>query len=357
MTRNLRILAGPEAIKTIKRDGLDKEAVKIVPGAAGGPKWLVLGRMDRVIFGEWFKNRKIPVDIIGASSGAWRFAAVAQADPVKAQARLEETYITSRFDLSVSPRTIREQCAEMVSAIIGENGAQEILSNPTVRTHILTVRSTALTKGEGRLGLGAPSAAAFFANAVSRNGLNPFFRRALFSDSRSQIAFNWDDGLETENAHLTEDNMAAAVLASGAIPIVTEGVKDIAGAKPGVYRDGGVSDYQFGSPLLAEDIDGIVLYPHYAPTVKPGWLDKHLPWRKTSPSRLSKTVILTPSPEFIARLPDKKIPIRQDFVKMDDNKRIAKWRKAADEAERLADELREIIEKQSWNDVIEPLPR
>ncbi len=355
MTRNLRILAGPEAIKTIKRDGLDKEAVKIVPGAAGGPKWLVLGRMDRVIFGEWFKGRKTPVDIIGASSGAWRFAAAGQADPAQAQARLEETYITSRFDLSVSPRMIREQCAEMVSTILGKNGAREILSNPIVRTHVMTVRSTVLTEGEGKISLGIPSTAAFFANAVSRTGLNLFFRRALFSDPRSQTTFNWDDGLRTENAPLSEENMAAAVLASGAIPIVTEGVKDIPGAEPGVYRDGGVSDYQFGSPLLANDADGIVLYPHYAPTVKPGWLDKHLPWRRTPPSRLSRTVILTPSPEFIARLPDKKIPIRQDFVKMDNDERIANWRTAANEAERLADELRETIDKQSWNDAIEPL--
>jgi len=355
MAKSLRILAGSEAFRTIKRDGLDKEAVKIVPGAAGGPKWLVLGRMDRVIFGEWFKDRQTPVDILGASSGAWRFAAAAQADPAKAEARLEETYITSRFDLSGTSRGIKEQCAKMVHAILGETGIEEILANSKVRLHLMTARSTAFTSGEGKFSLGAPSAIAFAANGFSRNLLDHFFTRALFSDPRSKRSFNWSDNLSSEAYFLSPSNLADALLASGAIPVVTEGVTNIEGAAPGVYRDGGVTDYQFASPLLGDNENGIVLYPHYAPTVTPGWLDKHLPWRRAKPDRLAKTVILTPSPEFISTLPGSKIPIRQDFVNMKDHERISLWRQAADQAEQLADELREIIEKDSWNDVVEPL--
>ena len=41
---------------------------------------------------------------------------------------------------------------------------------------------------------------------------------------------------------------------------------------------------------------------------------------------------------------------------MTDDERIPKWRRAANEAERLADELREIIAKDAWNDAVEPLP-
>lgn len=356
MKRNLRLLAGAEALKSIRQNGLDKDQVRIIPGAAGGPKWLVLGRLDRVIFGEWFKDRSTPVDVIGSSSGAWRFAAAAQIDPAKAEARLENTYISYKFDIASGPRRIKEQCGEMVAEILGPNGAKQALTNPTVRLHLMTARSTALTSGERKLSLGLPSVLAFLANAVSRNTLNLFFRRALFSDPRSDLQFNWADGLKCESYSLTEKNFADALLASGSIPIVAEGVKNIGGAKPGIYRDGGIIDYQFGSPLLPEQEDGIVLYPHYAPTVTPGWLDKHLYWRKSSNYRLARTLILTPSPEFVTKLPDGKIPIRQDFVQMTDDERIPKWRRAANEAERLADELREIIAKDAWNDAVEPLP-
>ena len=355
MSRNLRILAGPNALKSIRTDGLSAERIKVVPGAAGGPKWLVLGRMDRVIFGEWFEERQTTVDIIGASSGAWRFAAAAQANPIKALKRLEDTYISYRFDIGDSARRIKDQCAEMVSIILGETGATEIIDNPKVRAHLMTARSTALTCNEGKIGLGLPSALAFFANAVSRRSLGLFFRRALFSDPRSNRLFNWDDGLPTETHPLTSNNLAAALLASGAIPIVTEGVANIEGAKPGIYRDGGVTDYQFASPMLADKEDGIVFYPHYAPSVMPGWLDKHLSWRRTAPSRLRKTVILTPTPDFVAKLPGAKIQVRQDFVNMAAEERIPIWRKAAAESERLADELRNIIEKDAWNDAVEPL--
>ena len=264
MKRNLRLLAGAEALKSIRQNGLDKDQVRIIPGAAGGPKWLVLGRLDRVIFGEWFKDRSTPVDVIGSSSGAWRFAAAAQIDPAKAEARLENTYISYKFDIASGPRRIKEQCGEMVAEILGPNGAKQALTNPTVRLHLMTARSTALTSGERKLSLGLPSVLAFLANAVSRNTLNLFFRRALFSDPRSDLQFNWADGLKCESYSLTEKNFADALLASGSIPIVAEGVKNIGGAKPGIYRDGGIIDYQFGSPLLPEQEDGIVLYPHYA---------------------------------------------------------------------------------------------
>ena len=42
---------------------------------------------------------------------------------------------------------------------------------------------------------------------------------------------------------LSESNLADSILATGSIPMVLSGVSDIAGAPPGIYRDGGVIDY------------------------------------------------------------------------------------------------------------------
>jgi hypothetical protein len=66
----LRIYAGPKARLHIEQNGLKPSAVGIVPGAAGGPKGLVLGALDRFIFGDWLAASTQPVHLVGASIGA-----------------------------------------------------------------------------------------------------------------------------------------------------------------------------------------------------------------------------------------------------------------------------------------------
>ena len=74
------IQAGPRAIEHIRQHGLNPHDITIVPGAAGGPKGLGLAKLDEWLFAEWlpqgFEKRRTPIDLIGASIGAWRFAAV-----------------------------------------------------------------------------------------------------------------------------------------------------------------------------------------------------------------------------------------------------------------------------------------
>ncbi len=62
-----------------------------------------------------------------------------------------------------------------------------------------------------------------------------------------------------------------------------EGVRDLPGAGPGTYRDGGLLDYHLDLPY--ED-RGVVLYPHFTDKVIPGWFDKGLPWRRGDAGRL-----------------------------------------------------------------------
>ena len=49
----LCIHAGPQALRHIGRHGLAPSDVAVIPAAAGGPKGLILGPLDRFLFGEW----------------------------------------------------------------------------------------------------------------------------------------------------------------------------------------------------------------------------------------------------------------------------------------------------------------
>ena len=57
----LRIYAGPRARQHIGHQGLRPQDVSVVPAAAGGPKGLVLGPLDRFLFGQWLVASDQPV--------------------------------------------------------------------------------------------------------------------------------------------------------------------------------------------------------------------------------------------------------------------------------------------------------
>ena len=61
---------------------------------------------------------------------------------------------------------------------------------------------------------------------------------------------------------MNEVNFKYAVLASGAIPLVIDGVHDIYGAPRGVYRDGGLIDYHLSHQFAARENE-IVLFFHH----------------------------------------------------------------------------------------------
>ena len=47
---SLSILAGPKALAELREHGLSPARVRVFVGASGGPKWLVLYGLDRVLF-------------------------------------------------------------------------------------------------------------------------------------------------------------------------------------------------------------------------------------------------------------------------------------------------------------------
>jgi len=337
----LRILAGPVALSRLREEGFDRDAFRAMLGASGGAKWLALGRLDREIARHLIAGRREKLFLLGSSIGSWRLSCYARPDPVAALERFEAAYFAQRYDARPTPAQVTRESLTILEEILGPEGPSQVLSHPTVRFSVMAVRARHLAALEPRLAQQAGLMMAAAANAVSRRALGLFFERALFHDPRDPPPFQLPASYPTSRTALTEDNFVDAVLASGSIPGVLEGVRDIPGAPPGVYRDGGVVDYHFDYPATGE---GLVLYPHFYPHVVPGWFDKFLPWRRVRGEALERVVLLCPSRDFVADLPGGRIPDRRDFWDFDTGERLERWRRAVDASRRLADEFGELVE-------------
>jgi hypothetical protein len=152
---------------------------------------------------------------------------------------------------------------------------------------------------------------------------------------------------------LSSRNLEDAVVATGSIPLVLTGVRDIDGATPGVYRDGGVIDYHHDLPHSAEE--RLTLYPHFYDRIVPGWFDKRLGWRRPHPEHVDRTILISPSQSFVSRLPNGKIPDRTDFVNFTPAERIKAWRGCLKACEELADDFNEILGKDQLAARLQPL--
>lgn len=349
----LRFKAGPGAYRDIKKRGFSEERIGTIAGASGGAKWLVLSQLDRVIVKRVLPKLTGPVHLLGSSIGAWRFVCYSQSAPLAALARFENAYLEQSYSDRPDASEITRKSREILSVVLGENGAAEIVGHPRFRTHILTVRSRFLTSSDYKPVLWCGLLAAALANAVSRRTLGAFFMRSLFYDPRDLPPFYNATGFPLERIVLTKENLADVVIASGSIPTVLTGVRNIHGAPPGTYRDGGVIDYHLDLPL--SDPDRLALYPHFFDQLIPGWFDKKLKWRRPNPLHTDRAVLICPSREFIARLPGGKVPDRTDFVRMPQAHRIEVWRSVVMACRELADELNDVLEKGQLAARLEPL--
>ncbi len=329
----LQILAGAEAFAKIQTEGFHSELFNSLLGASGGPKWFVLSRLDRVLAGAFFADRKRPIACMGSSIGSWRHACYAQAKPVAALTRLEQTYINQVYSPKPDRREVSRVARQSVNYILGPHGANDIADNPVWQTHILAVRSRLPVSTDNSVALALGLGASALGNAISRRSLGGFFSRAIFCNGATP-AFGFSQ-FQTQELRLTPDNVPLAILASGSIPMVMEGVRNIPGAPAGTYRDGGITDYHFD--FTFEYPKGLLLYPHFYSHITPGWYDKPLRRRRISGPALSRTVLLAPSPEFVAKLPYGKIPDRKDFTALSAQERIRYWTQVCDQSQSLAD--------------------
>ena len=333
----LRFKAGAEAYREIRAHGFDPALVQTLVGASGGAKWLVLSHLDRVLIRRFIAKRSAPLHVIGSSIGAWRFACYARRDPLAAIEHLEDAYVEQRYSARPSGAEVSARTREILAAVLGKGGVEEILSHPALHLHVVAARCRGPTASAGRHSLLAALGVAAAANALDRRLLGAFFVRTLFHDARARPPFGDPHSLATEHVVLTRENLADCIVASGAIPLVLDAVRDIAGAPPGVYRDGGIIDYHFDAELAEEG--RIALYPHFYGHVTPGWFDKHWPSRRARPHSLERVLLVHPSEEFIAALPHGRLPDRHDFIRLTDAERIRSWRGVLERCCRLGEEL------------------
>ena len=380
----LRIHAGPRARQHLERNGLQPGDVGVIPAAAGGPKGLILGPLDRFIFGEWLPQSDQPVHLVGASIGAWRMATACLQQSVAAFERLEHDYIHQDYEL---PPGKKRPTAAHVSERFGRNldafyggRVDEVLSHPRYRLHIITSRGRHLLGREHGVATPLGYLGAFLTNTVHRKAMGAWLERVVFSSSGAELPFATTD-YRTRQVGLDADNFMPALQASCSIPFVLQAVHDIPGAPRGAYWDGGITDYhmhlayrtangmQDAMKVVAEGAinisatgqkdlktgaaaprpapGGLVLYPHFQHRVVPGWLDKGLKWRHKATPALDSMVVLSPNPDWVRSLPNAKLPDRNDFTHYgtDSAARAKAWLTATRASQQLVDEWAQWLER------------
>jgi hypothetical protein len=315
--------------------------VEVVAGAAGGPKWLVLSGIDKAIFSNWLFERKTPVYFVGSSAGTWRLAALAQG--MDAYENFLHAYLNQTYKIVPDAQTLSREFRKILDAYLDEEGIEKILNHKYARLNALSVKCRWPCSVEKTYPLMLAMMMGGILNLISRKLLKLFFSRALFFDSRDKPPFFQMEGFPLQRTPISRDNLRQVIVASGAMPVLMEGVKDIPGALPGIYRDAGIIDYHVDIPFQS---DGIVLFPHYMERITTGWFDKMLPWRKPEKKNLDNVVLLCPGRAFIEELPQRKIPSREDFKTYwrRDAERMAFWQQVVSSSKILGEEFLETVE-------------
>lgn len=341
----LEIYAGDTALKTIQEKGFYPNLFTSFLGASGGPKWFTLYALDKYIFGEFFKNEQQALNIIGSSVGAFRTACFAQKNPVAAIERLAKNYHETTYSDKAKPEEVSTKAVEMMDAIFGATGEQEIVDNAYFKAHFIVAKCKGLVASENKLLQGIGLAKSYLNNRISRPLLNSQYERFIFQSSNSDLQLNDPDKISTTRLPFSTENIRNALLASGSIPMVMEGITQIKNSPKGMYRDGGIVDYHFDFEIKNS---GLTLYPHFSSTLKAGWFDKNLS-RKVRTKHYDSTVLVCPSAKFIAALPHQKIPDRNDFVVMKREQRMEYWQQVMKDSKKLAEAFHQLYQTQDIN--------
>jgi len=337
----LRVYLGREAARRIAERGWSADLFDFLLGASGGAKWLVLGHLDRLLFGDFLARGTRPLTLLGSSIGSWRHACLAMPDPVAAIERMQAGYLDQRYSAKPDAREISRVSLGILEHTLGPDGAQHLVDHPRLRTHIVTARGRGPAGAPSNVQLATAMGTAALGNAMSRRLLRLHFQRVVFHSTPDPDPRLLLHDFNTHYGALTQDNVRSALHASGSIPFVLTGERDIAGAPPGQYWDGGIIDYHFNLAQCAGD--GLVLYPHFSERVFPGWFDKFLPWRSAALHRYDRLVLLCPSAEFIAALPYGKIPDRSDFKRLGHDERVRYWQACIERSRLLAEDFAALL--------------
>ena len=342
MKSPLTLLAGKTAFDRIAERGLEAALFDTVVGASGGAKLLALTHLDRYVFGDFFASSSHRVELFGSSIGSWRHVAAASSDPVSARTALQERYLNQSWDENdkrSATEVVDELCEWVVDGFCTADVAEHICTTSRFRTHIVTARGRGLNSRPKGVLLGAGMVASAALNVLNRQLLASGFQRIVFSTG-DPVAFQFGD-FNTTHVTLTPSILKSALLASGSIPFLMSGERDVPGAPPGHLWDGGIVDYHFDFNNFCGD--GLVLYPHFSSRTVKGWFDKPLPWRRNRAHELDRVLLLAPSDEYLQQLPYGKVPDRKDFTRLTRGDRLTYWNTAMSQSEALRDAFAEVV--------------
>jgi hypothetical protein len=170
-----------------EQHGLRPSDVGVVPGAAGGPKGLVLGPLDRFIFGEWLPQSSQP-----SASGGRLHRCLAHGHRLPERSgggiqRLEHDYIHQ--DYALAPGQKRPTAAH-VSERFGQN-LQAFYGGRWARCWAIDATSCTSSPRAGATCWGASTAlrtplgylGAFLTNTVHRRAMGAWLERVVFSSA------------------------------------------------------------------------------------------------------------------------------------------------------------------------------
>ena len=348
--RWFRCLAGSQARKSLAESGADPDTFTLMLAASGGPRWLGLVGIDQALRG-YLTARRTPIPTLGASSGAWRLAALAADEDGQTYRELIHEYIEQRYEGRPTPGEVSDVCRDYLSRLFTPKRIESILSHPQFQLNF----TTALMAREfpTKWNTLASVVLATLYNAVDRRLLGLHFRRAVFSTlphpQNSPLATSWD-AIPSITVPLTSRNFLPGILATGSIPTVLSGESNIEGSDSGHHFDGGLLDYHFEL-----ESPGPILYPHFSDDPIPGWMDRFFPFRRISRQARSQLCIVMPSKEMLARFPTGDYPSRHHFKQFDNNHRIKLWRETVKQNQLLEQELILCLESGDLTRIIEPL--
>jgi hypothetical protein len=350
------IKAGKRAYEIIQDGGFHLDRVTTYFAPATGPRWLVASGFDLTLLTKGLLGCVRATHLVGSSAGAMRFAAWLQPEPEKSYRALMESYITTTYTRDDTPATVQASLLGIVNSYIEDDALPFALASKKYRLAIITVRARNLVASElkwlQQLGLGI----GFLFNAIKRSYIHYFAERVVFYNGPKPPHFCLRPGFRGRYIPLNQVNFKYALVASGAIPLVVAGVRNIYGAPFGIYRDGGLIDYHLTHNYAATN-DDIVLFFNHQERIIPGWLDKKLSYRFPQADDLDNVLMIHPSHGFVAQLPRGKIPDRDDFaIHIDDpSTRIKNWWNVVERAQPLGEEFLELIESKKIKNVVEKI--
>ncbi|HBH87325.1 MAG TPA: hypothetical protein DDY17_06980 [Syntrophaceae bacterium] len=357
MTMNsIRIKAGRKALEIIRDGGFQFDRITTYFGPATGPRWLIASGFDLTLLQHGILGCTKAVHLVGASAGAWRLSAWLQPEPEDSYRNLMESYIGTIYKRGDTPQVVLESLKKIVNSYIEDDALPFALANKKYRLTIITARAKNLVASElkwvQQVGLGI----CFLFNAVNRSYIHDFAERVVFYNGPMPPHFCLVPGFQGRYIRLNPINFKYALMASGAIPLVVAGIKNIYGAPNGIYRDGGLIDYHL-THNYSHTGEDIILFFNHQERIIPGWLDKKLSYRRPNAGVLDNVLMIHPSDAFVDRLPGRKIPDRDDFALFIDDPatRMRNWREAVRQAEPLGEEFLELVESKKIRNVVEKI--